>query len=118
MEIWGVNFLRGKKIEFGFLGGLGFGNIGYTLDHLNKPEFPALFEEPDFDGYITDWGFVSKPEIFVSYVMPISSQHIFDLVYSVHTGYELPISNFSLADLDVTKYMGGPYLQFSIGLRP
>lgn len=114
----GRKLFEGKKIEFGFFGGVGFGNIGYTLNNKNKPDFPALFEEPDFDGYLTDWGFVSKPELFVAYIMPISSQNIFDLVYTFHTGYELPLSSFSLADLDVTKYMGGPYLQFSIGIRP
>jgi hypothetical protein len=114
----GHKLYEGKKLEFGFLGGIGYANVRYTLENLNKPNFPALFEEPDFDGYISDGGFVTKPEIFLAYVMPISRQHIFDMVYSFHTGYELPLNKYFLADLDITPYMAGPYIQFSVGIRP
>ena len=101
------------------IGGLGYGNVSYTLDNkAGKPDFPALFEEPDHDGSLTDWGFMAKPEIYFSYVMPISRESVFDVVYSFHTGYELPFSRFELADLNMKKYMGGPYMQVAVGIRP
>lgn len=67
-----------KSIELGVIGGLGYGNVSYTLDNkAGKPDFPALFEEPDHDGSLTDWGFMAKPEIYFSYVMPISRESVF-----------------------------------------
>jgi len=107
-----------KNLEIGFLAGLGFANVRYTLDNVHKPDFPQLFEEPDFDGYLKNWGFSSKPEVYISYASPISSKNVFDVVYSLHTGYELPLSKFPLADVDMKKYMAGPYLQIGVGIRP
>lgn len=114
----GRKFFQMKNIELGALAGIGVGNIRYTLNDMGKPNFPQLFEEPDYDGYLKDWGFMTKPEFFIAYTMPISNDSIFDLVYSFHTGYEVPLSNFNLADLDMKKYMGGPYIQLGVGLRP
>src|SRR5690606_29718461 len=109
---------EGKSLEPGMLGGLRYGNRRYTLEHSGKPDFPALFEEPDFDGYLRVGGIVSKPEVYLAYLMPLSNKSIFNLVYAVHTGYELPLTNFKLADVEMRKYMGGPYLHFSVGVRP
>ena len=114
----GRKLYQRKNLEMGFLAGVGFANIRYTLDNVRKPDFPYLFEEPDFDGYLKNWGFTSKPEIYISYATSISNKNVFDLVYSLRTGYELPISSFSLADVDMKKYMTGPYLQLGIGIRP
>ena len=114
----GRKLFERKNLEIGVLGGIGFGNVSYTLNNVHKYDFPLLFEEPDFDGHLTDWGFMAKPEIYLSYVMPISRQNVFDLVYSLHSGYELPLSNYNLADLDMRKYMGGAYLQVGVGIRP
>ncbi len=114
----GRKLFERKNFEVGVLGGIGFGNISYTMNSKDKPDFPFLFEEPDFDGHLTDWGLMAKPEIHLSYVMPISRQKAFNLVYSLHTGYELPLSNYDLADLDMRKFMRGPYLQVGVGIRP
>lgn len=114
----GHKLFEGRNFELSILGGVGFGNIRYTLEHQGKPDFPLLFEEPDYDGYLKDWGFISKPEILISYVMPISNNNVFDLVYSFHTGYELPLSTYRIADVEMNDYMAGPYLQFGIGIRP
>jgi hypothetical protein len=37
---------------------------------------------------------------------------------AVHGGLELPLSNYKLGDLSMSRYMANPYFQFSIGLRP
>ncbi|MEX2593249.1 MAG: hypothetical protein WD426_10770 [Anditalea sp.] len=114
----GRKLFQRRNLELGVLAGIGFGNIRYTLNNLNKPDFPALFEEPDFDGYLKDWGLMSKPELYIAYTMPISSNNIFDLVYSFHTGYELPLTSYNLADVDLKEYMSGPYVHFGVGIRP
>lgn len=108
-----------KGFELGVLGGLGYGNLRYTLsDDAGKADFPILFEEPDHDGDLKTHGFMVKPEFFMSYVMPFSQNNVFDLVYTVYTGYELPLSNYYLSDLNMRSYMGGPYLQVGVGIRP
>ena len=107
-----------KNVEMGVLGGLGYGNLRYTLLNQNKPDFPLLFEEVDYDGYIKTWGMMVKPELYVAYAMPLSKKNTVDLIYSVHAGYELPIGGYRLADLGMSKYMAGPYLQFGLGIRP
>jgi len=107
-----------KNIEMGVLGGLGYGNLRYSLLNQNKPDFPLLFEEVDYDGYLTTWGILVKPEVYIAYAMPMSKKNSLDLIYSVYGGYELPIGGYKLADLGMSKYMAGPYIQFGIGIRP
>lgn len=114
----GKKLYEGKTLELGVLAGVGYGNLRYTLEHLQKPDFPGLFEEPDYDGYLTAGGVLAKPEIYLAYLMPLSNQSVFDLVYAVHTGYELPVNNYKLAGVEMRKYMAGPYLHLSIGIRP
>lgn len=114
----GRKLYEGRSWEFGVLGGVGYGNVRYTLINETKPDFPSLFEEPDQDGNLKDWGFMAKPEVYLSYLMPLSQNAVFDVVGTVYAGYELPLSHYTLADLDMKKYMGGPYLQLGIGIKP
>ena len=107
-----------RNFEIGTLGGIGLGSTRYTLEHTNKPDFPALFEEPDFDGTLKTRGLMFKPEAYIAYAMPFSSVAVFDLIYSLHAGYEVPLGRFELANLDMKKYMGGPYIQVGIGIIP
>jgi hypothetical protein len=106
-----------KNVELGGLGGIGYGNIRYTLENNMKPDFPLLFEEPDFDGYLSNRGIMAKPEIYLAYAMPLNTK-MFNLVYSAHFGYELPLSRYRLGGLTMANYMSGPYLQFGLGIRP
>lgn len=114
----GLQLFKRKNLELGLLGGLGYGNLRYTLEKDGKPDFPLLFEEPDHDGTLVSRGLMMKPEVLIAYVMPLSSIKIFNLVYSIHAGYELPIGNYPLANLNMASFMRGPYLQFGLGFRP
>ncbi|KEO72527.1 outer membrane protein [Anditalea andensis] len=107
-----------KNVEMGVLGGVGYGNLRYTLLDDSKPDLPLLFEEPDHDGYLTTWGFIIKPEVYVAYAMPLSQNHSTDLIYSIFAGYEMPVGGYRLADLGMRKYIAGPYIQFGLGIRP
>src|SRR5690606_14015793 len=104
----GQKLFEGRTLELGVNAGLGYGNLRYTIENVIKPDFPELFEEPDHDGYLKDGGIMAKPEIYLAYLMPLSKRSIFDLVYGVHTGYELPLSNYELAGVKMRKYMTGP----------
>lgn len=116
---WGRKLYEGRSFEWGVLGGLGYGNMRYTISNdADQPQFPSLFEEPDQDGNLKDWGFMAKPEVYVSYLMPLSQNAIFDIVGSLYAGYEVPLSRYTLADLNMKKYMGGPYVQLGVGIRP
>jgi hypothetical protein len=106
-----------RNLELGVLGGLGVGNLRYTLSTDNKPDFPILFEEPDYDGYLRSRGLMAKSELMVAYAMPVFKK-MFRFVYSAHAGYELPLSSYKLGELGMSNYMAGPYLQLGIGLRP
>jgi hypothetical protein len=113
----GLKLFERKNLELGALGGLGFANIRYSLTSNEKPDFPRLFEEPLHDGYLRNAGIMAKPELYFAYGVPVlggSSR----LMFSVHGGYELPLSNYKLEDLSMFNYMANPYLQFGIGIRP
>lgn len=114
---YGYLLFKRRNLELGALGGIGYGNIRYTLSNPQKPDFPRLFEEPDYDGYLRNRGLMAKPEIFISYAMPLFNRS-FHLVYSVHSGYELPLSRYRLGELTMANYLSGPYVQFGLGLRP
>ena len=114
----GRKIYEGRSWELGALGGVGYGNVRYTLLHAATSEFPSLFEEPDQDGNLKDWGLMAKPEVYLSYLMPMSQTAVFDIVGTIYAGYELPLSRYTLADLPMKKYMGGPYLQLGIGIKP
>ncbi|WP_228527697.1 hypothetical protein [Pararhodonellum marinum] len=115
---YGLKFFQRKNLELGALGGLGYGNLRYSLLAINKLNFPELMDDPDFDGYLRTGGLMFKPEAFIGYAMPLSKKNNLSLVYSVHAGYEFPIGNYTLADLNMSKFMAGPYLQFGLGIRP
>src|SRR5690554_6477599 len=107
-----------RNLEMGVLGGLGLGSIRYTLEHTHKPDFPALFEEPDFDGTLKTRGVIFRPEAYIAYAMPFSNGAVFDVIYSLHAGYEVPLGGYELADITMKKYMTGPYVQVGIGIIP
>ena len=57
----GLKILQFKNFGLGSLAGLGFGNVRYTLSQNIKPNFPELFEQRDFDGYLKKNGLSCKP---------------------------------------------------------
>ncbi|MDN3203428.1 hypothetical protein [Algoriphagus sediminis] len=115
---FGWKIFQVDNFATGVLGGLGYGNIRYTITQDNKPDFPQLFEERDFDGYLRNGGLMGKPEVFFEYGLPIQDGRLFDLVFSTSFGYEFPLSNYRLADLSMAKYMAAPYWNLAIGIRP
>ena len=114
----GYKFFQFKNLGFGGLAGLGFGNIRYSLLTDQKPDFPELFEERAYDGYLRNSGFMFKPEIFAEYGVPMTKRKYFDLMLSASFGYELPFGNYQLGGLDMVNFMAGSYLTFGIGIRP
>ncbi len=114
----GMKFFERRNLELGGLGGLGFGNIRYSLLSDTKPDFPRLFEEPLHDGYLRNAGLMAKPELYLAYGIPISALSSSKLILGIHGGYELPLSNYKLKDFSMYQYMANPYLQFSVGIRP
>lgn len=114
---YGYQLFKRRNLELGATLGLGYGNLRYSLEHTAKPDFPLLFEEPDFDGYLRSSGLMSKSEVAVSYALPVFN-NTFRLVYSAHAGYEVPLSRYRLGELTMANYMSGPYVQLGFGLRP
>ncbi len=114
----GYKFFQFKNFGLGGLAGLGFGNIRYTLSSTVKPDFPELFEQRDFDGYLKNSGLMLKPELFAEYELPVSKRKFFNLVFSAAGGYELPVGNYRLGELDMVDFMAGPYVSFGIGIKP
>ncbi len=107
-----------KNIELSLLGGLGYGQLRYSLLHQRKLDFPGLMDIPDYDGELKKGGLMLKPELILAYAMPLSRKKTLDIIYSVNAGYEMPIGNYKLADLKMTQFMSGPYIQFGLGIRP
>lgn len=114
----GMKIIQYKNIAIGGLAGLGYGNIRYTITQKEKPDFPELFEQRTFDGYLKNSGLMAKPEVFVEYGIPIGQRNLFDLVLNTSFGYELPLANYKLGDYNMSSYMSAPYLSFGIGVRP
>ncbi len=114
----GWKIIQLKNFGFGATGSLGYGNIRYTITQDNKPDFPELLEQRDFDGYLRNGGAMGKPEVFFEYGLPVQDGRLFDLVFSTSLGYELALSNFKLAELGMASYMSAPYLSLGIGIRP
>lgn len=114
----------GKKLfdlnnwELGITGGLGYANLRYTLLHKYKIGFPELIDLPDYDGELKKGGVMAKPEFYFSYASRLSKKSQMALVYSIFGGYEIPLARYRLADISMAKFMGSPYLQFGIGIRP
>lgn len=114
----GFKFFQYKGIGVGGLGGLGIGNLRYTLTQDQKPVFATLFEERDFDGYLTKTGLMIKPELFIDYEIPMTKRKFFDLVLTSSAGYELPLGRYRLGDYGMAGYLAGPYVSFGIGIKP
>lgn len=114
----GYNFIEYRNFGLGALAGLGFGNIRYSLLQKGKPDFPELFEQREFDGYLKNNGLMLKPEIFAEYGVPMTKRKLFDLVFTAAAGYEVPLANYKLGDFSMSSFMAGPYLSFGVGVRP
>ena len=114
----GMKFFQFKNIAVGAMGGFGYGNLRYTLSQTEKPNFPELFEQRYFDGYLKSSGLMAKPEVLVEYGIPMTNRKLFDLVVSASAGYELALGNYRLGDLNMGKFLTGPMLGLSIGVRP
>lgn len=114
----GMKFFQFKNFGIGGVAGLGFGNIRYTNTLKEKPDFPELFEQRNFDSYIKSSGLMTKPEVFIEYGLPIGKRNLFDIVFNTSFGYELPLGNYKLGDLSMSSYMAAPYLSIGVGVRP
>jgi hypothetical protein len=114
----GYNLIEYRNFGLGALAGLGFGNIRYTLLTEGKPDFPELFEQRDFDGYLKNSGLMLKPEVFAEYAIPMTKRKLFNMVFTAAVGYEVPLANYKLGDFSMSSFMAGPYMSFGIGLRP
>ncbi len=114
----GLKFFQLKNFAIGALGGLGYGNIRYTLSQSSKPDFPELFEQRYFDGYLRNSGLMAKPELLFEYGIPMTKRNFFDLVLSASAGYELALANYRLGELGMAQFLTGPMIGLSIGVRP
>ncbi len=114
----GYKFIQFKNFGMGAMGGVGFGNIRYTLTAKEKPGFPELFEQREFDGYLKNRGMMIKPELFAEYGVPMTKRKLFDLVFMASAGYEIPLANYRLGRFDMASYMAAPYVSFGVGVRP
>ncbi|WP_026970032.1 hypothetical protein [Algoriphagus terrigena] len=114
----GMKFFQFKNFAVGAMGGIGYGNIRYTLSQNEKPNFPELFEQRYFDGYLKSSGMMAKPEIMVEYGIPMTNRKLFDLVVSASAGYELALGNYRLGDLGMAEFLSAPMIGFSVGVRP
>lgn len=113
----GMKFFERKNLELGGTGGLGYGNIRYSLLSNNKPDFPRLFEEPIHDAFLKKGGLMAKPEVFVAYGIPLSPNNSSKIMFGINGGYEIPLANYRLLDLPMSGYMSNPYFQFSVGIK-
>lgn len=114
----GLKFFQLKNFSIGAMGGLGYGNIRYTLMEISKPDFPELFEKRHFDGYLNNSGLMAKPELIFEYGIPVTNRNIFDVILSASAGYELAIGNYRLGELGMAKFLTGPMIGLSVGVRP
>lgn len=114
----GLKFFQLKNFAVGVLGGIGYGNIRYTLTQNQKPDFPELFERRNFDGYLRNSGMMAKPELTFEYGIPVTKRNFFDLVVSASVGYELAMGNYRLGELGMSRFMTGPMVGLTLGVRP
>ncbi|AMQ57198.1 hypothetical protein AO498_12190 [Algoriphagus sanaruensis] len=114
----GLRFFQYKNLSISTLGGFGFGNIRYSLLNHQKPNFPEVFEQRYFDGYLSTPGLMAKPEIQIEYGIPMTSRKIFDLVLSASGGYELALGNYRLGELSMADYLSASFITFGVGIKP
>lgn len=113
----GLKFFERRNLELGGTGGLGYGNIRYSLISNDKPDFPRLFEEPLHDAFLRKGGLMAKPEVFIAYGIPFSPNHSSKIMFGINGGYEIPLANYKLLDLPMASYMSNPYFQLSVGIK-
>jgi hypothetical protein len=114
----GMKFFQFKNFAIGAMGGLGYGNIRYTLAQNEKPDFPELFEQREFDGYLKNSGLMAKPEFLIEYGIPMTKRKFFDLVLSASAGYELAFPSYKLGEIAMAGFLSGPMVGLSVGIRP
>jgi hypothetical protein len=114
----GKKLFQYKNWGIGAMGGLGYGNLRYSLLQDVKPDFPALLDQRNFDGYLHKSGIFLKPELSVEYGLPMTKRKIFDVVFSTSAGYEQAIPGFKLGGFSMYSYQSGPFLTFGVGIRP
>jgi hypothetical protein len=114
----GKKFFQYKNWGIGVVGGLGYGNLRYTLLQDVKPDFPALLDQRNFDGYLRNSGIFLKPEVLIEYGLPMTKRKIFDVVFSTSAGYEQAIPGYKLGGVSMNSYQSGPFLTFGVGIRP
>lgn len=114
----GLKFFQLKNFAIGALAGLGYGNLRYSLLTRDKPDFPVLFDQPTFDGYLKSSGMMAKPEIMLEYSVPMTERKLFELVFSSSAGYEMAFPSYKLGNSTMNNYLSGPYLMFGVGIRP
>ncbi|MBC6365322.1 hypothetical protein DDT91_00855 [Algoriphagus sp. AK58] len=114
----GIKFFQIKNFAIGAMGGLGYGNIRYTLSSKEKPDFPELFEQRNFDGYLRSSGLMLKPEILFEYGLPMTKRKFFDLVFTATAGYEAAFPSYKLGEISMSDYLSAPFLTLGIGVRP
>jgi hypothetical protein len=114
----GMKFFQFKNFALAALGGIGYGNVRYTLSQNDKPDFPKLFEQRRFDGYLRSSGLMAKPELLFEYGIPMTKRNFFDLVIGASAGYELAFPNYKLGDVPMSGFLSGPLVGLSIGVRP
>lgn len=114
----GKKLFQYKNWGIGAMAGLGYGNLRYSLLQDVKPDFPALLDQRNFDGYLRKSGISLKPELLLEYGLPMTKRKIFDVVFSTSAGYEQAIPGFKLGGLSMNSYQSGPFLTFGVGIRP
>ncbi|WP_230981450.1 hypothetical protein [Echinicola salinicaeni] len=114
----GHKLLELNNWEIGLMGGIGYASLRYSLLHKYKVDFPSLMDLPEYDGELKKGGLMAKPEAFLSYASSLSKKSQLALKYSITAGYEIPLANYKLADVSMSSYLAGPFLQFGLGIRP
>lgn len=114
----GKKFFQYKNWGIGALGGLGYGNLRYSLLKDQKPDFPILLDQRNFDGYLRKSGIFLKPEVLIEYGLPMPKRKLFDLVFSTSVGYEQAFPAFKLGDVSMNPYQSSPFITFGVGIRP
>ena len=114
----GIKFFQYKNLAFGALGGLGYGNLRYTLTQDLKPSFPQALDRPNFDGYLRNFGIFLKPELTLEYGIPVTKRKFFDVLISGSLGYEQAFPGFKLGGLSMNSFQSGPYYSLGLGIKP
>jgi hypothetical protein len=114
----GKKFFQYKNWGIGALGGLGYGNLRYSLLKDQKPDFPALLDQRNFDGYLRRSGIFLKPEVLLEYGLPMTKRKLFDLVLTTTAGYEQAFPGYKLGGVSMNGYQSGPFVTFGLGIRP